>query len=219
VAKSGKSSKLGKRDLAMAVRMRRKGATLTAIAEQLRCSVGLISAKLKEAEAEGTRLPPARTGRPRKAKKVPRAHATAKVMKARKPPAPPAPEPPNTRPRRARTDTSPLPTSPEDALHELHVRRLPEVAQHLRDACVEGSAPQIREWYKLQLDLIERIRAATPPPEPDAADDPANVEARDRVRQAIEHLCHIHERTDDELIVRLCSSCRPVVVTRIRGAA
>lgn len=204
MAKSGPPRKLSNRDLRTAIEMRRSGSTLEAIASRLGCSAKHVSTILIRAESEGERLPVARVGRPRKrpaeGEEGPRRTSVARP--AASPPDVPsglpgagAPLPAPLPPPRGERDESPLPMSPDEALEELRLRRLPELARVARDALADGNLPLFRDAVKIELDLAQRIRDATPPPPPDPEDDPAYTDARDRVRAKLEDLAaHVRSR-------------------------
>lgn len=192
MAKTGKRGSFGPAQLKIAIKMRREGAPLRAIAERLGCSKALVSMRLKEAEQAGQKLPSARTGRPRNARSAPAASsAPTAATTAQGGATPPA----DREHRRPVFDDSPLPTNPAEALFELRQRRLPEVAQLVRDAMLDGNMTLFRDAARFEIELIEKINAATPPPAPDPEEDPANVEARDRVRERIEKMVRAHERS------------------------
>jgi hypothetical protein len=108
------------------------------------------------------------------------------------------PEP--TNPLRGRDHTR-LPSTPDELLEDLQRSTLPRLALIRRDATHDGNMPLLERAIKAELQLAERIRNATPTPDLDPKDDPANRAARNLAMARISSLVSRHMGT-------LCEECR-----------
>lgn len=181
--------KLNKAQIAEAIAMRKRGFALERIASSFDVSHSTISRALKKS---GEVFQPASRG----------AHRRAKP----------------TKPSRGRPSTS---TSDDEltkrlreldplaSLDEVRVEWLPKSKAMADEAFERGDPVSARDWTRLHIEMAERLQAAIPPPPPDPAEDPRNLEARAKVRETLERLA---AKRRDELAEKLCEACRAKVL-------
>ena len=176
-----------------AVDLRREGLTQEQIAKRLGLHQSTIARHLRAAEADGARLPPpAKSGRPRKAAK-----AAKKAERAERPPVD------------TPTEAELLGLSPHEAAKRLfgvHASEyLPEIRRRIRDAIADEELVGLDKWIALEVKIEKEVLAAIPPKPPDPTENPANVEARRRVRGELARLAKMRRASLEE---KLCSPCR-----------
>ncbi len=194
MAKSKPKRLVTGRRLQRALKLRRQGTSLARIAGELGVSVSTVSRALSSAGDGGERLPAARTGRPRKTK--------AKRKRKTKPAA-------DDRLAEIRDELDKLGGDAADVLQVIRQRRLPELSR-VADGALKGeNLVLFRDAVRLEIELAERIIAATPPPPPDPKEDPRNLEARAEVLGQLQRLAEVQRK---ELAKKLCDSCRAKVL-------
>jgi len=199
-----RQAKLNSEQVAEAVALRRRGFALERIAAQLGVSHSTISRALKKS---GEQFPTARRGAHRRSKaSKPTPKHTRPTSKASKPT-------PKRGPSTKKDDEALVARlrelDPVASLDEVRVEWLPKSKAMADEAFDRGDPVAARDWTRLHIEMAERLQAAIPPPAPDPAEDPRNLEARAAVRA---HLARLAARRRSELAEKLCAPCRALVL-------
>jgi len=197
--------------VARALVLVRQGLAQRVVAERLRAE-GLADVS-QQAVSSAIRRHEAKHGaEPRRKRDDPRTRARrgggAKAKKRRPRPASARRRPakrPEDRLAAIRDELGELGGGALDVLQAIRTRRLPQVSAIADQAHADQNFPLYKAAAELELKLAQQIVAAMPPAPLPPEQDPANLEARDRVRAELDRLSG---RLQQQLAEQLCDQCR-----------